>query len=334
MAADNIQRAGAFLAGRHHWRPAEALPWLIAIAAFFVFPDSVYVGTQVLILILFVLSLDLILGVTGIVTLGHAAYFGMGAYTAGVLSVHAGWNEPLSGLLLAGLFTGLLGWLSGMILLRYHGLALLMLTLSMGIMLEEAANALEGFTGGFDGLTGISPDPLLGLFDNDLYGYHYYWYALTVLFLVFLLCRRVVHSTFGLSLRGIRENPWRMPALGCNLLHRRNAVYTLSATIAGLAGGLFAQSNAYVTLDVFTFSRSGGVLIVLILGGSGRLYGAFLGGSLYYLLEHRLAKLSPEFWEFGVGLVLLLLVLFAHNGLLGLMDRLVDRLSPRLRRQP
>lgn len=315
-----------FLVRRNRWHPAEALPWVIAVAAFFVFPESIFIGTQVAILTLFVLSLDLILGYAGIVTLGHAAFFGMGAYAAGILAVHGGWNEPLSGLLFAGLCAGVLGLVSGMVLLRYHSLALIMLTLSVGAMLEEAANALEKITGGFDGLEGINLSPLLGYFENDLYGYHYYWYALTVLFVVTLLARRVVHSPFGLSLQGIRENPKRMPAIGCDILRRRIAIYTFSAVIAGLAGGLFAQSNAYVTLDVFSFDRSGTVLIVLILGGTGRFYGAFLGGPIFYLLEDWLAKLSPQFWGFGVGLVLLLVVTFARNGLLGMLIDLRDKL--------
>jgi branched-chain amino acid transport system permease protein len=317
MAGAAARRA---VAGRHRFRPVEALPWALAIAAFFLFPDYAYLGTQVLILILFALSLDLILGYAGIVTLGHAAYFGLGAYVAGMLSAHFGWHEPITGLLAAGLAAALAGWLSGMILLRYQGLALLMLTLAIGLMLLQAANALAPWTGGFDGLSGITPAPLFGRFENDLYGHTYYWYGLTVLFLAALVCRRLVHSPFGLSLQGLRENEARMRALGCDVLGRKVVIFTISAALAGLAGGLFAQANAFVTLDVFSFQRSGTVLIVLILGGAGRLYGAFVGGTVYYLLEDQLAKLSPEFWQFGVGLVLVLSVLFWRGGLLGLVD--------------
>ena len=324
--ADPAARAQVAL--RHRFRAIEALPWALAVAAFALFPDYAYLGTQVLILILFALSLDLILGYAGIVTLGHAAYFGLGAYAAGMLSAHLGWHEPISGLLAAAALAALCGWLSGMILLRYHGLSLLMLTLALGFMLMEAANALEELTGGFDGLYGITPAPLFGRFENDLYGHTYYWYALAVLFLAFLLCRRIVHSPFGLSLRGLRENERRMRAIGCDVLRRKVAIFTIAAGLAGLAGGLFAQANAFVTLDVFSFARSGTVLIVLVLGGAGRLYGAFLGGSALYLLEDQLAKLSPEFWQFGVGLVLVLAVLFWRGGLLGLADLALRRLRP------
>jgi branched-chain amino acid transport system permease protein len=324
--ADPAARARVAL--RHRLRAIEALPWALAVAGFVLFPDYAYLGTQVLILILFALSLDLVLGYAGIVTLGHAAYFGLGAYVAGMLSAHLGWHEPISGLLAAAAAAALFGWLSGLILLRYHGLSLLMLTLALSFMLMEAANALEEFTGGFDGLYGITPAPLFGRFENDLYGHTYYWYALAVLFLAFLLCRRIVHSPFGLSLLGLRENERRMRAIGCDVLRRKVRVFTIAAALAGLAGGLFAQANAFVSLDVFSFGRSGTVLIVLVLGGAGRLYGAFLGGAVLYLLEDQLAKLSPEFWQFGVGLLLVLVVLFWRGGLLGLLDLALRRLRP------
>ena len=249
--------ARVLVAERHRWRAIEALPWVLAVAAFLVFPDYAYLGTQVLILILFALSLDLILGYAGIVTLGHAAYFGLGAYVAGMLSAHLGWHEPLTGLIAAAAAAAVFGWLSGMILLRYHGLALLMLTLALGSMVMEAANALEEFTGGFDGLYGITPAPLFGRFANDLYGHTYYWYALAVLFLSFLLCRRIVHSPFGLSLKGLRGNERRMRAIGCDVLRRKVAIFTVSTGLAGLAGGLFAQANAFVSLDVLSFAPLG-----------------------------------------------------------------------------
>jgi branched-chain amino acid transport system permease protein len=313
------------VAARHRWRLSEALPWLLALGALFAFPDYLFLGTQVLILILFALSLDLILGYAGIVTLGHAAYFGLGAYAAGMLSAHLGWHEPLSGLLLAGMSAAAFGWLSGLLLLRYDGLALLMLTLAVGIMMMELANVLDAWTGGFDGLYGITPAPLLGRFENDLFGRNYYVYSLVVLFLVFLASRRLVHSPFGLVLQGVRDNERRMRAIGCDVLRAKVTAFTIAAGIAGLAGGLFAQSNAFVTLDVLSFARSGTVLIVLILGGVGRLYGAFVGAALYHLLEDQLAKISPEFWQFGVGLMLVLVVLFARGGLLGLLDAAVSR---------
>jgi len=315
-----------FLRKTERWHPAEILPWLAAIAVFFLLPEYLVLGTQILIMILFALSLDLILGYAGIVTLGHAAYFGAGAYATGMVSAHLGWGEPISGLLIGATGGAMLGLVSGAIVLRYHGLTLLMLTLATAILLQELANATEIWTGGFDGLTGISIWPLFGQFENDLYGRTYYWYALGVLFIVFLFCRRLVRSPFGRTLVGIRENVTRMHAIGTPVYGRLLQVYVISSAIAGISGALFAQSNAYVTLDVLSFARSGAVLIFLILGGSGRLYGAFVGTFLYLVLEDELAKLSPEFWEFGIGLVLVLVVLFFRHGVLGALEDLASRL--------
>lgn len=316
----DARAAADFLLRRHRWRPAEAVPWLLAIGVYFLFPDYLALGTQILITIMFALSLDLILGYAGIVTLGQAAFFGTGAYAAGLLAARFGWGEPLTGLAVAGACAALVGFVSGWILLRYRGLTLLMLTLAVAIMLYELGNTLANITGGFDGLTGINIKPLFGRFHYDLYSRTYYLYALCVLFLVFLVARRIVYSPFGQTLVGIRENVRRMHALGSPVHRRLVTIYTIAAAMAGVAGGLFAQSNAYVTLSALGFERSATVLIMLILGGRGRLYGAFLGAAIYMWLEDDLAKLSPEFWQFGVGLVLVLTMLFARRGLLGLVE--------------
>ncbi len=330
-AATAGARAAAFLVERHRFRPAEALPWAIALAAFFLVPDYMAFGTQVLIMVLFALSLDLILGYAGIVSLGHAAFFGTGAYAAGLLAARLGWGEPLTGLLAAAAVAAAVGFASGWFLLRYRGLTLLMLTLATAIMLYELGNARADITGGFDGLTGITVWPLLGRFEYDLYGHTYYLYALAVLFLLFLAVRRIVYSPFGQALVGIRENVQRMHAIGSPVHRRLVVAYTIAAAVAGVAGGLFAQSNAFVTLGVLGFERSAAVLFMLILGGTGRLYGAFVGAAVYMLLEDNLAKLSPEFWEFGIGLLLVLTVLFARRGLFGVLEgagRLLRRETP------
>ncbi|MGI9414073.1 MAG: branched-chain amino acid ABC transporter permease [Hyphomicrobiales bacterium] len=322
-----VLAARSFVRDRERWHWAESAPWIIAVMAFFVFPDYLALGTQILIAIIFALSLDLILGYAGIITLGHAAYFGTGAYATGMLSAHLGWGEPISAMLFGGLVAGFAGWISGWVLLRYHGLTLLMLTLATAILLQETANAAEYWTGGFDGLIGISISPLLGVFEYDLWGRTYYCYALVVLFICFLVARRIVNSSFGRGLVGVRENRTRMHAIGSPVHKRLLTVYVISAAMAGVAGGLFAESNAFVTLDVLSFARSGTVLIILILGGTGRLYGAFVGAAVYMILEDELAKLSPEFWEFGVGLLLVVVVMFFRGGLMGAAERIVTALT-------
>jgi branched-chain amino acid transport system permease protein len=314
--------ADAFLRRRDEPHRAEAGLWLLALAVPIALPEHAAFGAQVLIMMLFALSLDFILGYAGVLTLGHAAYFGVGAYVGGLLSARLGWHEPLSGLLAAGVVAGVFGALSGWLLLRYRDLTLLMLTLAVSTTLFELANTWSGLTGGYDGLMGIQMAPVLGLFEWDISGVTGYGYALAVLLLCFLALRRVTVSPFGQALRGIRENTLRMRAIGAPILGHLIVAYSISAVVAGIAGGLFAQTNGFITMDVLGFERSAAVLTVLILGGTGRLYGALFGALVYMLAADWLAKLSPVYWEFGVGLLLVVIVLLCPDGLLGVVDRL------------
>jgi len=322
-------RAAEFLISRHYYRWPEAVPWLIAIACYFVFPDRMTFGSQVLVMIMFAFSLDLILGYAGIVTLGHAAFFGIGAYTVALATLRLGWSEPISGIIAGGLVAGLVGAVVGWFILRYRGLTLLMLTIAFAATLQESGNLRSDITGGYDGLPGLTFDPVLGLFDYDLYGHTNYLYALVALAVVFYFVRRIVYSPFGQALTGIRENVRRMHAIGSPVHRRLVTVYAVSAAIAGVAGGLFTQTNAYVTLTVFDFDSSAKVMVMLIVGGTGRLYGAFIGATVYMVLEDYFSKLSPTFWQFGIGLLLVLVVLFARRGLLGLVEDAGAYLSKR-----
>jgi branched-chain amino acid transport system permease protein len=309
---------------RHRLRAVELLPWVIAVATYFGFGDYLPLGSQILIMILFALSLDLVLGYAGIVTLGHSAFFGVGAYAAGIYAAHIS-GEALSGLLIGALAAATVGFVSGLVILRTRGLALLMLTLAVTAMLAEAANKASFITGGADGLQGVEIDPLLGVFHFDLFGRTAYLYCLAVLFLAWLFARRLVHSSFWLSLIGIRENTARMHAIGAPVRRRLLTVYTISAALAGIAGALLAQTTQFVGLTVLGFQRSGEVVIMLVFGGVGRLYGAFVGATLYMIAQDQLAKMDPEFWYFWIGLLLVLLVMFARGGVLGLLDRLLRR---------
>ena len=207
--------AARALAGRHRLRWWEPLPWLLALAFYFAFPRYLGFGTELLITILFALSLDLALGYAGIVTLGHAAFFGAGAYTVGMLAKHDIWTEPITGLILAAAVAGAVGLASGLVLLRTTGLTLLMLTLCTMGLLEEAANMGADVTGGFDGLDSLPIKPVFGIFEfNPLYSNTQYLYVLGVLFVCFVFVRTLVYSPFGHSLTGIRENTLRMHAVG------------------------------------------------------------------------------------------------------------------------
>ena len=306
------------------WHVLEVAFWLSVVAAFFLFPTYRVLGSQILITALFALSLDLILGYAGIVSLGHAAFFGVGAYTAGLLSVH-GWGEPLSGLLIAGAVTAVVGWLSSYLVVRGSDLARLMVTLGIGLMLFEAANKATFLTGGVDGLSGVSMWKLFGVFSFDLAGSTAFLYSLGVLFVLFVLTRRLVASPFGLSLRGIRENVKRMPAIGVPITRRLVVVYTVSAAMAGIAGALLAQTTEFVGLDVLGFPRSADLMIMLVLGGTGRLYGGLIGAAVFMIAHHYLSGINPVYWQFWLGLLLVVMVLFSRGGIVGAFDRLHDR---------
>src|SRR4051812_43842890 len=306
------------------WRPLEIVFWLLALASFFAFPTGLLLGSQVLIVGLFAVSLDLILGYAGIVSLGHAAFFGVGAYSAGLLAVH-GWSEPISGLVAAAAVAAVLGYAVSFLVVRGTDLTRLMVTLGIGLMLWEAANRAAFLTGGVDGLSGITMGKVLGLWAFDMAGRTAYAYALVVVFLVFVLARRLVSSPFGMSLRGVRENRQRMPAIGAPVARRLRAVFAVSAAMAGIAGALFAQTTQFVGLDVLGFPRSAELMIMLVLGGAGRLYGAMIGAAVFMLAQDYLSGINPVYWEFWLGLGLVVIVLAAPGGLLGGAERLWQR---------
>lgn len=297
--------------------------WLLPVVSFFLFPDYLVLGSQVLIAGLFALSLDLCLGYAGIVTLGHAAFYGVGAYTAGLLASH-GWHEPLSAVVAASLMSAVVGFATSFLVVDRQGLTRLMVTLGIGFLLHEVANRASSVTGGTDGLSSLVLDPVLGLWRFELSGSTAYVYAGCVAFLAFLLSRRVAASPFGLALQGVRENPQRMPALGVPVRRRLIAVYTLAAALAGVAGALSAQTTGFVGLEALGFERSASVLIMLVLGGAGRLYGAFLGSAAFLLLRHLLSEHSPAFWQFWLGALVVLLTFFARGGLLGAAQRVLE----------
>ncbi|TRZ93340.1 MAG: branched-chain amino acid ABC transporter permease [Rhodocyclaceae bacterium] len=303
------------------WHQAEYAFWLVPVLAYFLFPKSLALLSQIAITALFCLSLDLILGYAGIVSLGHAAFFGLGAYAAGLLAKY-GWGDPLTGLAGAGVVAATAGFITSFLVLRGTDLTRLMVTLGVSMMLYEAANKLTDFTGGVDGLQGVDIKPVLGMFNFDLYGRTAYWYSVAVLFVMFWLARRLVHSPFGLSLRGIKQNVTRMQAIGTPVHRRLMAIYTVGAAYAGVAGALLTQTTQFVSLDVMAFSRSAELLLILVLGGSGCLYGALIGTMVFMAAHHFLADLNPQYWQFWLGAALVLIVLFARDGIMGMLRRL------------
>jgi branched-chain amino acid transport system permease protein len=322
--------AARALAVRHRFQWWEILPWLLGLAFYFVFPRYLGFGTEMLITILFAISLDLALGYAGIITLGHAAFFGAGAYTVGILAKHEIWTEPISGLVFAAIVAGAVGFASGLVLLRTTGLTLLMLTLCTMGLLEESANMASDLTGGFDGLDSLPIKPIFGKFEFDvLYSSTQYLYVLGVLLVCFVFVRMLVYSPFGHSLTGIRENTLRMHAVGAPVRMRLVVCYSISAALAGVAGALWAQANAYVNLSTLGLDRAATVLIILVLGGYGRLYGSIVGAVAYLMLSHFLSKAYPTAWQLGLGLLLVVIALFARGGILGIFENVTHRFKER-----
>lgn len=311
-------------ATRHRFHPIEAVPWLAALGGYVLLPGYLSLGSQIFATILFVLSADLVLGYAGIVTLGQAAFFGTGAYTAGILAAN-GWGEPISGLLAASLMAAVVGFLSGLIILRTTGLALLIQTLVVAAMLYEAANKAGRWTGGDDGLQGMDVWPIFGRYPFDMFGRAAFVYCLVVLFVGWLIARCIVHSPFGRSLTGMRENTARMHAIGAPVGRRRLVIYTISAAFAGASGALIAQTTSFVGLTSLSLERSGNALIMLIIGGLGRLYGAFIGVPLFMIAQDRFSAIDPVYWYFWIGLLMVLIVVFARGGVLGLLDQVYRR---------
>ncbi|MBE7368859.1 branched-chain amino acid ABC transporter permease [Ramlibacter pallidus] len=296
-------------------KPWEPVVWLLLFAAPTLFPSHAAIVNEVAIVGLFAVSLDLVLGYTGIVSLGHAAFFGMGAYTAALFCKHV-MPDPHLGLL-AGIATAtVLGFLASFTILRGTDLTRLMVTLGIALILFELANKLDWLTGGMDGIQGLMFSPVLGKFEFDLAGRTAAYYSLTVLLLVFLLARRIVHSPFGATLKAIRDNRLRAMAIGIPVHSRLVAVYTVAAAMAGAAGALFTQTSGFASIDVFEFHRSADVMLMVVIGGVGWLYGGVLGAVVFKLMQDFLSQITPQYWTFWLGLFLVVLVLVGRDRLL------------------
>ena len=314
----------AYLQAQSRWHPLEIAFWLATLLPFLLFPNYLSLASQIAITALFALSLDIILGYAGIVSLGHAAFFGVGAYSAGLISKY-GWGEPLTGLVAAAAIAGIVGYAVSFIISRFRHFTLIMITLGLGLLAFEAANRAHWLTGGSDGLQGMSMWPVLGLFRLDLYGYTAYTYSLVVLFVVFLGARRLLNSPFGLALRGIRENWVRMPAIGADSRAHIRKAFTIAAAIAGLAGALLAQTTENVSLESISFQRSADVLVMLVLGGAGRLYGGLVGAVIFMVARDQFSGIAPQYWYFWIGVLLVTVVMVLPNGILSGLSQIYAR---------
>jgi len=297
------------------WRGWEIALAIALPASWWLLPGQALLASEIAILALFAVSLDLILGYAGIVSLGHAAFFGFGAYAAALFAKHVQ-PDPLLGLAVAVAATAVLGALCSLLILRGSDLTRLMVTLGVAALLYELANKLDELTGGADGLQGVAMGPLLGRFGFDLAGRTAYAYTLVVLVLAMALARRLVHSPFGVSLQALRDNRLRAASIGLSINSRLVAVYTVAAAMAGAAGALLAQTTGFASLDVLAFHRSADVLLVLVIGGTGYLYGGIFGALAFKLLQDLISSWTPQYWTFWLGLFLVVLVLVGRDRLI------------------
>jgi branched-chain amino acid transport system permease protein len=309
------------------WHPIEFVFWIVAAASWWLMPDQYLLLNDIAITALFALSLDLVLGYGGIVSLGHAAFFGLGAYTAGILAKD-GFGDPLLGLGAAAAVTMAVGLATSLLVLRGSDLTRIMVTLSVSLVLFELANKFSGLTGGADGLQGVVMTPILGLFEFDIFGSVAFAYSLAVLFVLFLVARVLMASPYGLSVRAVAGNPLRASAIGIGVNGRLIGIYTVGAVYAGVAGALLAQTTQFVSLDVLAFHRSADIMLILVIGGTGYLYGGMIGAVLFKLVQDWLANLTPQYWEFWIGLFLVALVVVGRERMTGWPMLLWRRVRP------
>ena len=323
--AANLVAATKALRGVSRVKPAEIVFWLAALGSFLFLPDQYLLLDEVVITGLFALSLDLVLGYGGIVSLGHAAFFGVGCYAAGLLTKY-GVPDPLLGLVITAGITGALGFVTSFLVLRGSDLTRIMVTLAVGVLLGEVANRMSWLTGGADGLQGVAPGLLLGRFEFDIFGKVAYGYSLAVTFVLFLVARRFVYSPFGWSVRAAAQNPLRSSSIGIPVNGRLIVVYTLGAAIAGVAGALLTQTTQSASLDFLSFHRSADLLLILIIGGTGYLYGGLIGALIFKIVQDFIANITPEYWEFWIGLLLVSLVMIGRERITGAPQLLWRRL--------
>jgi branched-chain amino acid transport system permease protein len=296
------------------WRAWELALWAVIWLMPVLVPQHAALINEIAILALFALSLDLILGYAGIVSLGHAAFFGVGAYGAALFAKLV-MPDPLVGLAVGTALGAALGLITSPMIVRGTDLTRLMVTMGVALVLLELANKFDGITGGADGLQGVVMGPLLGQFEFDLGARVASFYSLAVLFVAFLLLRRIVHSPLGISMQALRDNRLRVMALGMSVNARLAAVYTLAAGLAGAAGALLAQTTGFASLDVLEFHRSADVMLALIIGGAGWLWGGLIGAIAFKLMHDILSAFTPQYWTFWIGLFLVLLMLVGRERL-------------------
>ncbi|XUX15926.1 branched-chain amino acid ABC transporter permease [Shinella yambaruensis] len=297
----------------------------VAVLGYLLFPNNLALLTRITAIALLVLSLDLVTGYCGVATLGHAALFGAGAYGAGIAAAHFGITDPIAMLAVGVVAGALAGLVSGAVVLRAHGLPQLVLSIAIIHLAHEAANKASGWTGGSDGLAGIMPDAVFGLYPFDLWGRTAYVFGIVLLIAAFVILRQIVRSPFGMLCRGIKQDPLRVRAMGASVRGTLIRMYAISGAVAGAGGALNAISTQVVGLDSLSFTLSAEALVMLVLGGTGSLYGALIGTLSFLWFEDVVSAANPFHWLTIVGALLIAVVLFAPKGLYGSLAAFFER---------
>ncbi|HEY7208573.1 MAG TPA: branched-chain amino acid ABC transporter permease [Gaiellaceae bacterium] len=282
--------------------------------------------TEILIFGLFAASLDILLGYGGLASLGHAGYFGVGGYAAGLLAQHVTSNAfaQLGVALAAAAGVALV---TGLFAVRSRGVYFLMLTLAFGQLLWVLALNWTSLTGGSNGLYGLPVPTLAGGSTWLALGDHVYWYTLGVFLVGYVALKVVVASPFGRGLAGLRGNEERMSSLGYNVPLYKLAVFTFAGAIAGYAGALACQQAKYFSPDAMSFEVSAVAVVVIVIGGQRTLVGAVLGAAFYYIVRDQLSDVLSSHWQLALGIVFVLVVYLLPGGIVGGGRRLVRRFA-------
>ena len=315
MTTQLAKQVQSILHNTSRWKAWEPVFWLLALTSPFLLKSHALILNEIAIVALFAISLDLVLGYSGIVSLGHAAFFGMGAYVSALFAKLV-MPDPLVGLAVAIGASALLGAICSLSILRGSDLTRLMVTLGVALILLEIANKLDWLTGGADGLQGVVMAPLLGRFEFDLAGQTSASYSIVVALVFFILARRLTNSSFGATLMAIRDNRLRAMAIGIPVSSRLVTIYAISASVAGASGALLAQTSGFASLDLFAFDRSADVMLMLVIGGTGWLYGGIAGAIVFKLMQDLISAITPQYWTFWIGLFLVVLMLVGREKLL------------------
>jgi branched-chain amino acid transport system permease protein len=292
-------------------------------------PFTITLVTRAVILAIAAVGLNIALGIGGLVSLGHAVFFGIGGYAMGILAYHAQTFTSLNliGLVIPGtksmpviwlvaiVISALAAWIIGLLSLRTSGVYFIMITLAFGQMFFYFAISWNAY-GGEDGLSIYVRNGFPGL--NTLVPIQFFGLCLALLCVVLVLNARLQNAPFGLALNAARQVPTRVETVGLNPVRLKLVAFVISGAITGLAGALFADLNRFVSPSMFSWQLSGELIVLIIIGGVGRLYGPVIGACLFVALEHWLGGLT-EFWHVYLGLILLVIVLFARGGIIGLL---------------